>query len=70
MAKTIESKGPKCNRQFQLLVYLIKIFQHNQLYDTLLPAAPCTHKLKDGIAFRLDNMLVILLLNYASICTH
>ena len=54
MASTIESKGPKCNRQFQLLVYFIKIFQHNQLYDILLPAAPCTHKLKAGIAYRLD----------------
>ena len=54
MVSTIESKGPKCNRQFQLLVYFIKIFQHNQLYDTLLLAAPCTHKLKAGIAYRLD----------------
>ena len=53
MVSTIESKGPKCNRQFQLLVYFIKIFQHNQLYDTLL-ATPCTHKLKAGIAYRLD----------------
>ena len=50
MASTIEW-GPKCNRQFQLLVYFIKIFQHNLLYDTLLPA---THKLKVGIAYRLD----------------
>jgi hypothetical protein len=26
-------------------------FQHNQKYDTLLPIAPCTHKLKAGIAY-------------------
>jgi hypothetical protein len=51
MASTIESKGRKCNRQFQLLVNFIKIFQHNQQYDTLLPVAPYTHKLKAGIAY-------------------
>ena len=51
MAKTIESRGPKCNWQFQLLVYFIKISQHNQQYDTLLPVAPCMHKLKAGIAY-------------------
>jgi hypothetical protein len=50
MASTIESKGPKCNRQFQRLVYFIKIFQHNQQYDTLLPVA-LHAKLKAGIAY-------------------
>jgi hypothetical protein len=30
-------------------------FQHNQQYDTLLPIIPCTHKLKAGIAYFVQN---------------
>jgi hypothetical protein len=36
---------------FWLFRQFIKIFQHNQQYDTLLPVTPCMHKLKAGIAY-------------------
>ena len=36
---------------FWLFRQFIKIFKHNQQYDTLLPVTPCMHKLKAGIAY-------------------
>jgi hypothetical protein len=34
-------------------------FQHNQLCDTLLPITPCTHKLKAGIAYSIEQFNTI-----------
>ena len=51
---------------FWLFRHFIKIFQHNQQYDTLLPVTPCMHKLKAGIYLFINTID----LDYGTVWTH
>ena len=51
---------------FWLFRHFIKIFQHNQQYDTLLPVTPCMHKLKARIYLFINTID----LDYGTVWTH
>ena len=51
---------------FWLFRQFIKMFQHNQQYDTLHPITPCMHKLKAGIYLFINTID----LDYGTVWTH